>query len=181
MQFFGILYLIGMIAAVTSAQILQHPVTGAPTPPKLQQHQKVVASGEPTTFQLAANHNMPSLTREGLVAASGRIEVHWKFSPDEGNTGGLWVQFYNGANPNPVCDEFTDITSRVQSGTLNGNLMYSCGVTVDFDGPGNVISENPVSTYASGNGGACGWVSSPGHTGHDGILQRVDYYYHCYW
>jgi hypothetical protein len=29
-----------------------------------------------------------------------------------------------------VCDEFTDITSRVQSGTLNGNLMYSCGVTV---------------------------------------------------
>lgn len=29
-----------------------------------------------------------------------------------------------------VCDEFTDITSRVQSGTLNGNVMYSCGVTV---------------------------------------------------
>jgi hypothetical protein len=29
-----------------------------------------------------------------------------------------------------VCDEFTDITSRVQSGTLNGNLMYSCGITV---------------------------------------------------
>lgn len=29
-----------------------------------------------------------------------------------------------------VCDEFTDISSRVQSGTLNGNLMYSCGITV---------------------------------------------------
>lgn len=29
-----------------------------------------------------------------------------------------------------MCDEFTDISSRVQSGTLNGNLMYSCGVTV---------------------------------------------------
>lgn len=29
-----------------------------------------------------------------------------------------------------VCDEFTDITPFVQSSTLNGHVMYSCGITV---------------------------------------------------
>jgi len=179
MKLFGTIYLVAITAAVTSAQTLQCPVTG--TAPKPGPPQKAITSGDPTAFQLTANHSMPSITRKDLESNSGRIEVHWKFSPDEGNTGGLWVQFYSGANPNPVCDEFTDITSRVQSGTLNGNVMYSCGVTVDFDGPGNVINETPVATFASGNGGVCGWTFSPGHTGFDGFLRRVDYYYHCYW
>lgn len=99
MQLFGALYLVAIAVAVTSAQTLQCPVAG--TIPKPGLPQKVIASGEPTDFQLMANHSMPSITRKDLTTASGRIEVHWKFSPDEGNTGGLWVQFYSGANPNP--------------------------------------------------------------------------------
>jgi hypothetical protein len=99
MQLFGALYLVAITAAVTSAQTLQHTVAG--TTPKPGPPQKAMASGQPTEFQLMANHSMPPITRKDLESASGRIEVHWKFSPDEGNTGGLWVQFYSGANPNP--------------------------------------------------------------------------------
>lgn len=88
MQLFGALYLVAITAAVVAGT--------KPGPP-----QKAMASGEPTDFQLMANHSMPPIIREDLESASGRIEVHWKFSPDEGNTGGLWVQFYSGANPNP--------------------------------------------------------------------------------
>lgn len=99
MQLFSALYLVAITAAVTSAQTMQTPV--ADTAPKPGPPQKAMASGQPTTFQLMANHSMPSITREDLTSASGRIEVHWKFSPDEGHTGGLWVQFYSGANPNP--------------------------------------------------------------------------------
>jgi hypothetical protein len=79
------LYLAAIAAAVTADQ----------------KPQKFIASGQPTTNQLMANHSIPSNKLNTLDSSSGRIEVHWKFSPDEGNTGGLWVQFYSGANPNP--------------------------------------------------------------------------------
>ena len=99
MQLFGAVYLVAITAAVTSAQSMQSPVAG--TAPKPGSLQKAMAIGQPTAFQLMANNSMPSISRKELESASGRIEVHWKFSPDEGNTGGLWVQFYSGANPNP--------------------------------------------------------------------------------
>jgi hypothetical protein len=98
MQLLGAIYF-AAIAAVVAAKKTDSPfpanapIHGAP--------QKVLASGNPTPSQLSATHTLPIRLREDLVAASGRIEVHWKFSPDEGGTGGLWVQFYDGANPNP--------------------------------------------------------------------------------
>lgn len=99
MKSFGAFQLVGLIAAVASAQNL--PSGGGSTHPTPGPPQKAMVSGDPTPFQLSANQSMPTLIREDLIAASGRIEVHWKFSPAEGNTGGLWVQFYSGANPNP--------------------------------------------------------------------------------
>jgi hypothetical protein len=64
----------------------------------------VIASGNPTTQQLL-QQEAPAARASSTASDSGRIEVHWRFESDIFGTqplnGDLWIQYYEGANPNP--------------------------------------------------------------------------------